>query len=121
MERIKKSELKFRSGNFVLRDGEAFRITDQSLEEIMKQKKYPVEGIRITEDWIESFGFFYLASTNKTHTYSYKGIHVHYSDGQVQVFYRQRLIDVVSYVHELQNLFFGITGEELIYRNLLVA
>lgn len=120
MEQIKKSELKFRSGNFVLRDGEAFRITDQSLEEINKQR-YPVEGIRITEDWIESFGFFYLASTNKTHTYSYKGIHVHYSDSQAQVFYRQSLIGLVSYVHDLQNLFFGITGEELIYRNLLVA
>ncbi|MGF1635769.1 MAG: hypothetical protein ACFCUU_01760 [Cyclobacteriaceae bacterium] len=120
MNTVRKTETKLRPGNFILKEKEAYRITTLSLEEIVK-KMHGVEGIPINEDWIESFGFYYLASTSTTHTYFLKGIQVHLSEGHAQVFYRQRMIDTVYFVHELQNLFYTLTSEELIYRDLQVA
>ena len=70
-----------------------------------------IEPIPLTEDWLEKFGF----EQNEVW-----GSGWHLPNMEVQIgsefrcFYMDSVDDVsVKYVHQLQNLYFALTGEEL--------
>ncbi len=81
--------------------------------------------IPLTEEWLLEFGF------NKEYTHGYIGIDVHNSDfvltyptimGEFQQDFafefnsgRLSKFKEIKYVHELQNFYFALTGEELQY------
>lgn len=88
------------------------------------------DPIPLTEDWLLKFGFrkghneygntFHIMDTNG---YTAKFTVEHWSDESIQdeykgLFWCDRVInkDANKYVHQLQNLYFALTGEELIIK-----
>ena len=76
-----------------------------------------LEPIPLTEEWLLKFGFEKLTDKSRgfnSNSYTYtKGISfiVHLNDKLLSVNFWQG--NEKKYVHELQNLFFALTGEEL--------
>ena len=74
--------------------------------------------IPITEDWLIKFGFEYVANEDDggsmiMKTYEKGEIQFTY-EGEGFVYYEKPWSDVqLNYVHELQNLYFALTDEEL--------
>ena len=87
-----------------------------------KLKIVHVEPIPLTEEWLDKFGLivegkvwnFHIEKDMPTHYYLYKikgfrGFMFAYEDGNRNF---HTLSDLL-YVHQLQNLYFALTGEEL--------
>lgn len=75
------------------------------------------EPIRITTEWLEKFGFDRVSrqsfSTGKLveyGTWEFNGML--YNEIQDKFYYRGFPVDV-KFIHQLQNLYFALTGEEL--------
>lgn len=79
------------------------------------------EGVPITEEWLLKFGFVKL-----NHTYSLGQIRIDWFNKNTMMRihgqddnYIQTLIEIENkfqHVHQLQNLYFALTGEELIIK-----
>lgn len=83
----------------------------------INQKNGIYEPIQLTEEWLLKFGFEKLTDSKdgfKTTSYTYtKGISfIVYFDG-VRLSTNFWIGNEKHYVHQLQNLFFALTGEEL--------
>ena len=81
------------------------------LTDICKQiKDYKYEPIPLTEEWLLKFGF----DSN-----GWKGEFIKYAEGYIYLFGEESCIFAQAYkieikhVHQLQNLYFAFTGEEL--------
>ena len=85
-----------------------------------------VKPIPLTEDWLVKFGFKYLGEGYSTNIFYKQGCLVNWSyrvkesmhDGEwvlEQGFMDQWsvVLSTLEYVHQLQNLYFALTGEEL--------
>ena len=82
------------------------------------------EGIQITEDWLVKFGFEYDESEEiyylKTFQDGFQGeidaiqIEVLITD-EIGVYKDDKFICKINFVHQLQNLYFSLTGKELTY------
>lgn len=70
--------------------------------------------IKLTEEWMEKFGFFRNGGKYYTNTDAPFFELQDHSNGKLQIlktnFYPSQRI---QYVHQLQNLYFALTGEEL--------
>lgn len=67
-----------------------------------------IDPIELTEHWLLKFGFEKL-----NYTYLAKGLAVHNHDiVSFYMLYEQNRT-YIKYVHQLQNLYFALTGEEL--------
>jgi hypothetical protein len=102
---MKANELKI--GNYVLDNlGGILKIKAISNESNL----FHINGIPITEDWLLKFGFEVYEFDHKSSQYRYKdrlivirdGFFVDYGSGVK-----------IKYVHQLQNLIYALTGEEL--------
>ncbi|MBB6109732.1 hypothetical protein SAMN05421821_105150 [Mucilaginibacter lappiensis] len=76
-----------------------------------------IEPVELTEDWLIKFGLSKdEASSNGSVRYNFRyqrlTINLH-SDGEHPVFFEGNCITWVMFVHQLQNLYFVLTGEEL--------
>ena len=70
------------------------------------------EGIPLTEDWLKRFGFkesglYWLDSHDELLSYSFKKNTI--AIGRMGIYFENK----IHYVHQLQNLYFALTGEEL--------
>ena len=65
------------------------------------------QAIPLTEEWLVRFGFDYL----DLRFWSSK-LCIHLKDNEFYVLYEQGRL-FIQYVHQLQNLYFALTGEEL--------
>ena len=65
--------------------------------------------IKITEEWLLKFGFEYT----KLYYIKYDDDLIIYFDGVDFYFKRSSKSLTIKYVHQLQNLYFALTGEEL--------
>lgn len=78
-----------------------------------------IEPIPLTEDWLLKFGFkkigraYKLINFGKFIFHDYMGISF-YPAGLVNSLLRS---DFLKYVHQLQNLYFALTGEELLIKD----
>ena len=106
---MKANEL--RIGNFVAKNGEIY---ESDFITIRMAKNY--EPIPLTEEWLIKFGL------NKTVDHPGRKLYEHddiiplwFSDKRgITDFYASRVrIRECKYVHQLQNLYFALTGEEL--------
>lgn len=68
------------------------------------------EPIPLTEEWLEKFGFQKNITTDLYPTFSYNILNI--NDGIVYVL-NYGFITHIKYLHQLQNLYFALTGEEL--------
>lgn len=97
--------------------------TQDTIEDYERTKPIP-----LTEEWLYKFGFKdidkgdhdYNTYTDPNHNY-YLQIDVRKKDGKYSILDNSfddlrdfSMVDI-SYVHQLQNLYFALTGEELIY------
>lgn len=76
------------------------------------------EPIPLTEEWLLKFGFEKMSTNEYWFGIIAKGKILHISlSGNVEImglnFNSIRLGDICKYVHQLQNLYFALTGEEL--------
>lgn len=104
------------------KSGYVFHVADRS--------KYPLEAgwkaepIPLTEEWLKRFGFekfenssicctFHKGFNEVTHDYLFQVTWMKKRDGTLDdVFYRNAR-HKIEYVHQLQNLYHALTGEEL--------
>ncbi len=77
------------------------------------QKGWGLQPIPLTEEWLLMFG----AEKIYASLYDFEGYEFGYfsftEDGLIIVFQSQQLCEPIKYVHQLQNLYFALTGEEL--------
>lgn len=68
------------------------------------------KDIPLTSEWLERFGF-----EDVDEYYYHEGMRI-YDDGDGKLYYMSNDALVhLDYVHQLQNLYFALTGEELTY------
>lgn len=130
---MKASEL--RLGNFVLfaSEGKQFTVKELSIggievsntEELVWIEIEEFEGIPLSEEWLEKFGFDSKASTtwsegpdNPIDYKVYKKGRFTYNTFQEAWWYNGLLEYQPKYVHQLQNLYFALTGQELTVKEL---
>jgi len=77
------------------------------------------EPIPLTEKWLSDFGFKKTNESEEVEWYSLNGfeIAIHEEDGKVYFVYQHMVLRHIINVHQLQNLYFAITGTELSYEN----
>jgi hypothetical protein len=129
MRNIKATEL--RIGNYIklmfnYEDYETIQVTSDELVDVDK-KRADYEPLPLTEEWLFKFGFKnidkgdndYITYTDSNHDY-YLQIDVRRKDGKYSILDNSfddlrdfSMVDI-SYVHQLQNMYFTLTGEELI-------
>ena len=86
--------------------------------------KLGYKAIQLTEDWLLRFGFekrgktgcsfqYFIGTNPITHDWLFD---ILWQDKQDYPFYRNGF-HTIKYVHQLQNLYFALTGEELEFKN----
>jgi len=120
-----------RIGNKILfaEDGTEFTVTDilgngfnvKNEEENTWIEAEQFEGITLTEEWLLSFGFY--KSMSWTYAIELEGnlklVYYLGEKGWSIGFKSYSDFANLKYVHQLQNLYFALTGKELIYKNNL--
>lgn len=104
---MKASEL--RIGNYIIYDGEEIRLDVILFSKILKYNWANIcEPIPLTEEWFFNFGLVKEAqSLFKSH---YNKGALFYEDERCFYLFN---INHIKYVHQLQNLYFALTGTEL--------
>lgn len=107
---IKANEL--RIGNIIMAGG---KVTVCEVEDIAKCKRSPAlrHGIPLTPEILEKAGFGHNGNLHV-----YKDFEAGYNNddfmyGQHSVRIKKSLIVKIKHLHQLQNLYFALTGEEL--------
>jgi len=104
---MKSSEL--RIGNLINVNGEIQEVCDIPLPENCTDKN--TKPIPLTEEWLLKFGF------ERSGLYNVKSqVYIYDEHGLVDTGYEYRFNYTemkLKYVHQLQNLYFALTGEEL--------
>ena len=109
-----------RLGNLVYdTEGKENNISLEALTFLSKEPINQVRPIPLTEDWLLKFGFVH----DKTHDNYYIGYNpcsVKFDNGEGGWFFSNDIssaswyiFTLFHYVHQLQNLYFALTGEEL--------
>ena len=124
---IKAEEL--RIGNFLLNtgNGQEFRVSFDVLELIHRKRGwfYRIEPIPLTEEWFKKLGFNW--DEDDGWNISYLSIQegdyrlcvmddeaeVEFNSYKPSYSYQHVFVGHVEHVHQLQNLYFALTGEEL--------
>ncbi|NRA78915.1 MAG: hypothetical protein HRU18_11955 [Pseudoalteromonas sp.] len=116
---IKSQEL--RIGNFLLNsgNGQEFRLDFQVLEMIHRKRGWftGIKRIPLTQDWLFKFGFEYVTMgifnmPNTTFSViKWSGENCYYESNDKKGSLKQRV--ELEHVHQLQNLYFALTGKEL--------
>lgn len=99
----------FRLGNFILKNGQVLKVNIARLKEIMEDglNKKEYEPIPLTEEWLLKFGFYHYSGA------IYSKNHYYLVLEGFNFMYGQTVLTKIKYVHQLQNLYFALTGEEL--------
>jgi hypothetical protein len=114
---MKASEL--RIGNFYDHNGFVNEVNPNTIEEAWIAERSWIKPIPLTEVWLWNFGF------EKTEWDNFNSFRrtignndyaiILYSDGNCEV--GDIITCKIEYVHQLQNLYFALTGEELIRKS----
>jgi len=112
-------ESELREGNFIFYSGEVLQLNHKNIDLVYTKGVKFLEGIEINVNWLENFGFFYINGSGDNSTFFQQGVKVELSDDLSTVYIHSLEIRKIKYVHELQNLFFALTGNELVYRDAI--
>lgn len=120
-----------RLGNYILHNGEVmpvvqierryktiFRLNDIDVDERIIQDYF--QPIPLTPEWLERCGFERGIDKGVFVKDNFKIGVTDYAGGGSWVFYMDRHLSVhdISCLHQLQNLYFALTGEELTINNV---
>lgn len=105
-----------RIGNTILRNGIVVTVDHQSFRDV---EKYPdqYQGIELTEDWLIRMGFTvsggWIYKFGVTESDVNDGVHYVLESNTILIGNHNKLKYKIKYVHQLQNLYFALTEEEL--------
>jgi hypothetical protein len=85
---------------------------DELLEIINEPSEHQLEPIPLTEEWLLKFGFLLDLHHHRRLTYSLNRITTYMQDGIFWIDLTHDTLEI-KHVHQLQNLYFALTGEEL--------
>jgi len=109
---MKASEL--RTGNYYNQFGNILQVTGNTICDLEKapQSQLWCKPIPLTEEWLLKFGLYkdWIPSINSPWIFN---IH---DDSKSNFAFKRGGIKI-EYVHQLQNLYFALTGEELLISN----
>ena len=112
-----------RIGNLVYNENKQIVSVSASRIVLCDDKRVKYQPIPLTEEWLVKFGFYQSKSAE------YEGLcaynipswgRVVIQDGTLQpdqYYFLDGLTQEIEYVHQLQNLYFALTGEELTFKN----
>lgn len=112
-------ESELREGNFIFYSGEVLQLNYKNIDLIFSKGARFLEGIEINVNWLENFGFFYISSSSNKAIFFQRGVKVELYEDLASLHIHNAEIRKIKYVHELQNLFFALTGNELIYSDAI--
>jgi len=119
---MKANEL--RIGNYVMKDGYEIIVSPYNISElyvVVPLDEY--EPIPLTEEWLIKFGFDEYESDVNVRRFYDKTIwlccYKHGFNGYWLRYYMGPSVQKLIYVHQLQNLYFALTGQELNYEKEL--
>lgn len=122
---MKASDL--RIGNYVIDNGDISKVTPYLISELYESDRFWVKPIELTEDLLVKCGFMF------EHNYFKKGeldvnyclkyyphlvgyyFYIEYNNGpnEKDIAQYYPISSTYKYLHQLQNLYFALTGEEL--------
>ena len=121
---MKTNEL--RIGNLYDNNGNYFVVTPSTIESVFESERVWCKPIKLTEEWLVKFGFKRIDHTysmndgSMNYRYELNGNDPHwclYFNNRNFAFNESKLNYIHlfhnKYVHQLQNLYFALTGEEL--------
>ncbi len=103
---MKASDL--RVGNWVSKHGEYYQITSATIVSLERGES-DAEPIPLTEEWLLKFGF----KRHPNYSYWFCGRIILVIDNGVYFLCDVDMRIDIKYVHQLQNLYHALTGEEL--------
>jgi hypothetical protein len=106
---MKATEL--RIGNFYDNNGVFKKASPSTIEEVWDAPRSWCKAIPLTEEWLLKFGFEITDNFQTKDRFQ-----THKQDGIIWFEYGYIVVEL-NYVHQLQNLYFALTGEELIIKN----
>jgi hypothetical protein len=120
------SAVEIRVGNYYDHNGDVRQVTPSTIEEVWNAKRQWCKPIPLTEEWLLRFGFDnwfgkeYILSNG--HFYC---VFKFYKNGRIDTYFcgqnerfKNKDTRFIKYVHQLQNLYFALTGEELTTQEL---
>ena len=83
--------------------------------EVLNTAKWkPYQPIPLTHEWLEKFGFDVYQLKNRKRGYRNNFNINLFKRGDIKISYKHRQLSIdLKYVHQLQNLYFALTSEEL--------
>ena len=75
-----------------------------------------IHSIPLTEEWLLKFGFNFVKSTHdeaECYDYFYNLLYLNMANHSISINGKCVLSFIPDYIHQLQNLYFALTGEEL--------
>jgi hypothetical protein len=118
-----------RIGNYAIYEGKIYKLSAASILDLSRNEGKEFEAIPITEDWLLKFGFtnidqtnIYVKSMHKIGGEKLKSIAVYideenYTVAIVDYYAGVEKTDLLhldyEYVHQLQNLYYALTGLDL--------
>ena len=109
---MKANEL--RIGNFYDNNGFVSVVSPNTIEEVWNAERSWVKPIPLTEEWLVKFGFVKHKTTDIYPTFAKQMFN--WNDGILYII-GYGFMNHIKHVHQLQNLYFALTGEELIINN----
>jgi len=101
-----------RIGNIVNDDESHLIITAENIEWACIVAEESLTGVPLTKEWLTKFGFEWMPEAEYTHgAMSKDGIQVWVKNGFV--IEKPSIKYNLLYIHQLQNLYFALTGEEI--------
>jgi hypothetical protein len=105
-----------RIGNYYNHNGKIRQVTPNTILEVWEAEREWCKAIPLTEEWLLKLGF--TKKENKQYWYKennmlrfvllYGSLHCSIGDDENGMLYK-----IISFIHELQNLYFALTNEEL--------
>jgi hypothetical protein len=107
-----------RIGNYYDHNGQIKTVTPNTILEVWEAERTWCKAIPLTEEWLLRFGF---VSNPYQDRYENKSIHVQCNKTRGVTELWIESMPHIKYVHQIQNLYFALTGEELIHDEWIVT
>jgi hypothetical protein len=102
-----------RIGNYVYRNDILVTVDEQTFWD-MKNNPEQYKPVPLTEDWREKFGFEKTKFESSIKTLKYEWTSIYFNNGYVEISVSGHSCPVsIQHVHQLQNLYFSLTNQEL--------
>lgn len=106
-----------RIGNLYDHNGEIREVTPSTIEEVWNSERSWVKPIRLTEDICDRFGCSYgFGAEPRFELTDSISMSILFINGNILCLIGDDLQVQIEFVHQLQNLYFALIGQELTYK-----